>query len=129
MHWTSGVSTIGAEGVYGLTYGYGQFVAVGNGAYGPESSSIAYVLWSTNGVDWTSRNSNGGGLPGTNRLYRVAAGIGADGQNTASPTFVAVGDHGTIMTSSNGLDWVLRGSGTTPPGVRLELLSANQPTP
>ena len=68
-----------------ITYGNGQFVAVGYpGA----------ILTSVDGVNWVQRQSGT-----TNALTGLAF---ANGQ------FVVVGKRRTILTSSNGVDWVER---------------------
>jgi photosystem II stability/assembly factor-like uncharacterized protein len=78
---------------YGLTYGNGAFVAVGD--YGT-------ILTSTDGVAWTPRTSGD-----SHHLY--GAGFGNN-------TFVAVGTIGTILTSSNnGVNWTVRNSGQAHP--------------
>jgi len=76
----------------GVTYGKGQFVAVGQAPF-PGSGTI---LTSPDGVNWTSRDS---GTP--NPLAAVAYGNGL---------FVAVGSGelvvgGTILTSPDGVTW------------------------
>ena len=65
-----------SDPLYGVTYGGGQFVAVG------EDGTI---LTSPNGVHWTPQNSRT-----SNWLYGVTYG---------NNTFVVVGDAGTILTS------------------------------
>jgi len=75
-------------GLYGVVYGNGTFVAVGD--YG-------IVVTSPDGVTWTERNS------GTNSdFYAVAYGNG---------TFVAVGPdwlNAVMFTSSDGVVWTVR---------------------
>jgi hypothetical protein len=83
---TSGTS----NDLYGVTYGNGLFVAVG------EEGTI---LTSRDGVNWTPRAS------GTdNSLEGVTYGNGL---------FVAVGEEGTILTSRDGVNWTERISGTS----------------
>ncbi len=103
INWTNGLSTIGIEHIHGIAYGYGLFVAVGNGEHG-----AGYILTCSNGLDWTSQN-----VPTTNTLFGIAPAIGANNNGWADNLFVAVGDRGAIITSTNGVDWALRNSGTT----------------
>ncbi len=69
-----------ASWLYGVTYGTGLFVAVGNGA----------ITTSVDGAIWKSQKS-----PAENWLSGVTYGNGL---------FVAVGRH-TILTSSDGMAW------------------------
>jgi hypothetical protein len=71
---------------YGITYGNGTFVTVGD--YGT-------IITSTDGVAWSSPIQTGY----TNHLYGVGFGNG---------TFLAVGTLGTILTSTDGATWVNR---------------------
>jgi|GEM_PF-2038184 len=73
-----------------ITYGNGQFIAVGE-------SGI--ILSSPDGEKWTARASTI-----TNNLNGILYGNGR---------FVAVGDLGAIVNSEDGLNWVSVGSGTT----------------
>ena len=75
-----------AGSLYGVAYGDGRFVAVGEGGT---------VLTSSNGLDWTQRQS------GTDqRLNAIAYGDGF---------FVAVGNEGFVGVSSDGIEWVSPG--------------------
>ena len=56
------------------------------------------IYSSTNGIDWTLRNSQ------TEVLYEFAS---------SSNIVVAVGNNGTILTSPDGVTWTARTSGTT----------------
>jgi len=73
--WTPRTSNTNQH-LYGVTYGNGTFVAVGEGGT---------ILTSQNGQNWTPRESGT-----TQPLYGVTYGNG---------TFVAVGKNGTILTS------------------------------
>jgi hypothetical protein len=80
------------EWLYGVTYGNGLFVAVGD---------FGAILTSQDGVNWT------GQVSGTSaELTGVAYGNG---------TFVAVGGGGTILTSQDGMSWTRQTSGTSNP--------------
>jgi hypothetical protein len=92
--WTNR-DTIGTEHLYGLTFADGHFVAVGYGALQP-----IYIISSTDGIHWSSPQS----YPTRETLFAVAYGNGL---------YVAVGDQGTILTSSDLATWTLRSSGTT----------------
>lgn len=65
-----------------------QFIAVGNG-----------VLSSSDGITWTSRNSNS-----TKTLYNI---IWGDNR------YLSVGESGAIITSTDGINWTSLNSGTT----------------
>jgi hypothetical protein len=71
---------------YGMTYGNGTFVTVGN---------FGTIITSTDGVAWSSPIETGS----TNHLLGVGFGNG---------TFLAVGTNGTILTSADGTTWVDR---------------------
>lgn len=77
---------------YGLSYGNGMFVAVGD---------FGTVLTSTDGVAWITRTS---GV--TNHLYGVGFG---------NSIFVAVGTLGKILTSPDGATWTVRSNGQAHP--------------
>ncbi len=103
INWTSRTSPTNAL-FRGVAYGNGIYLACGdNGA----------MVRSTNGITWSVVNT------GTN-LSLQGVGYGAEflhsgGTNEAtadSPLFVAVGANGLLMTSSNGLAWTKRTSGT-----------------
>ena len=89
----------------GIAYGNGAYVACGDGGA---------IVRSTNGVDWASVAS------GTN-LSLQGVGYGADFANAGdtngvpaeSAQFVVVGANGHILTSTNGVEWTRRTSGTT----------------
>ena len=76
--------------LYGVTYGNGLFVTVG------QSGTI---LTSPDGTSWTERTSGT-----SNKLYGVTYGNGL---------FVTVGYSGTILTSPDGNSWTERTSGTS----------------
>jgi uncharacterized repeat protein (TIGR01451 family) len=86
---TIGVLASG-ENLYGITYGQGRFVAVGN---------KGVIVTSTNLVNWSQ------GTSGTEQPLEAVA----FGNNT----FVAVGSGATILTSANGTSWVARNAGNT----------------
>jgi len=84
-----------ANNLHAVTYGNGQFVAVGD---------TGTIMTSTDGVTWVQRQS-GTSYP----LYGIAYGNGQ---------FVAVasaytGAPGTIVSSADGVNWVQQQSGTT----------------
>jgi hypothetical protein len=95
--WTERVNpAAAARDILGMTYGGGQFVAVGVGWF---QLPVPVILTSPNGVTWTERAAP----PGTRSLFAVAYGNGL---------YVAVGNGGHIITSSNGIAWTARTSGT-----------------
>ena len=103
---TSGTS----NGLYGVTYGTSTFVAVGH---------YETILTSSDGTTWTSRTSgrtNSSGLS-----YKNSSGWTytdyLEGITYGNSIFVTVGrgedGSGTILTSSDGITWTSRTSGTT----------------
>jgi len=114
------------EPLFGVTYGNGLFVAVGDGGI---------LITSPNGVNWTGQRSGTHntllGVTYGNGLFVAVGGggiilISSDGVNWREANsatendlfkvtygnglFVAVGEFGTIVTSSDGLNWIYRGS-------------------
>lgn len=91
----------GTQGVFGVAYGNGKFVAVGGASecflFFCSYRSVAYASDST--VTWTQSN------PGPSfYLSDLAFGNGI---------FVGVGDGGTIVTSPDGMSWTPQISGST----------------
>lgn len=88
--------------LHGVAFGNGVFVAVG------ESGTI---LTSPDGIAWTARAS---GITDPHiPLFGVTFGGGTlVSALTSGATFVAVGDEGTILTSSDGIAWKTQISGT-----------------
>jgi hypothetical protein len=138
INWsTNGINVAGAPnaidlGLQGVTYGDGQFVAVGSERDG------GVILTSTDGISWLGQSAGG-----TNGLWAVAYGNGlfvtiSDGTvSLTSPdgmvwtehefnwwnefgaelaygngVFVALADDGVILTSTDGADWATNSSGT-----------------
>jgi len=87
-HWRNPLPT--GNPLFGVTYGKGTFVAVGD---------VGTILTSPDGVTWTERSS---GMD--DYLTAIAYGEG---------TFVAAGLFGTILTSPDGVTWTQRFPGTT----------------
>jgi hypothetical protein len=75
--------------LYGVAFGNGTFVAVGDNGI---------ILTSSDGTDWTPRNSE--------------TQVALNGVTYGNGAFVAVGGNGVVLTSSNGIDWTLGNSGT-----------------
>jgi hypothetical protein len=86
--WASRDSGITAD-LFGITYGHGLFVAVGD---------LGTILTSSDGVTWTNHS-----IDSSNAFHGVTYGNGA---------FVAVGKLGLILTSPDGVIWTSRASGT-----------------
>ena len=93
---------------YGMTFGNGTFVVVGNGSGG----SAATVMTSTDGISWTAKTLDqlGLGIPFVS-WYDVTYGNGQ---------FVAVGSQGRVMSSPDGATWTLR---STPSTISLEAVT------
>ncbi len=87
----------------GVAYGNGTYVVCGSNS----------IVRSTNGTTWS--------LVAVTNISLQGVGFGMDfvnsgdtnGVQTESPLFVVVGEGGTILTSSNGLSWTPRISGTS----------------
>jgi hypothetical protein len=95
--WTQRTSGFGSNGVYGITFGNGIFVAVGD---------AGTITTSTDGITWTARTSN----------------MGANAINTvvyANSLFVAVGggggttNTGGITYSTDGITWTRKSQSIT----------------
>lgn len=97
--WTTASSATG-QNLWGVTYGGGQFVAVGENAT---------ILTSIDGTAWTARS--------TGATWLLAVAYSAELQR-----YVAIGDQGTVLTSSDAVTWTARTSGTTQ---RLNGIAAN----
>lgn len=87
LAWQPSASGVTVD-LHGVTYGNGQFVAVGD---------RGTILTSPDGLVWTSRNSTV-----TNSLRGVVWG---------SNVCVAVGFEGTVVRSTNGIAWARQTSG------------------
>ncbi len=75
------------QSLWGICYGGGQFVAVGDGGT---------ILTSPNGTTWTKQNS-------TTTLWLLGVAYSAD-----LKLYAAVGDQGLILTSPDGVTWTTR---------------------
>src|SRR5439155_1650028 len=100
VNWLSQV--LGAQPytrINAVTYGNGQFVAVGAG-YSPDllEAGRAIILTSTDGTNWVQHQS--------------AATTGLHAVTYASGQFVTAGSRGGILTSLDGVTWVKRPSAT-----------------
>jgi hypothetical protein len=105
VNWVSQVlGTLPYTGLNAVTYGNGQFVAVGAG-YEPDlqEAFTAIILTSTDGTNWVERQST------TNNGLHDA---GLHSVTYASGQFVTVGRRGDILTSHDGTTWVQRPSPT-----------------
>ena len=88
-YWHSRNPSPTGNNLYGVTYGNGTFVAVGD---------LGTILTSPDGMAWDPEFS------GTSAAVEWVT--------YASSTFVAVGENGTILTSPDGVAWTPRDSGT-----------------
>src|SRR6266850_4866559 len=102
INWTNGIGTTGLQRVFGFTHANNLFVGVGRGTRSDNSFS-SYVVTSRNAIDWDYPF-----LPTTNTLLTNTLLAVTHGTNL----FVAVGETGTIITSTDGTTWTVRNSGT-----------------
>jgi hypothetical protein len=113
INWTGSASNAGINGyVYKVAYGQdgsgnGLWVAAGSGYTNPISNSIAT---STDGITWTSRNTN------SNFPFNSNGNFGCRGVAYGNGLWVAVGigtnamGANSIATSTNGITWTSRNS-------------------
>lgn len=91
---------------FGTAYGQGAFIIVGGVVQGFDYWEYAKVIFSSfDGLNWrTSSNSGYSGGLNSDMLH---------GATYGNNNFVAVGSNGTILSSSGGVHWTARASGTT----------------
>ncbi|MBB1125684.1 DUF1566 domain-containing protein [Thiospirillum jenense] len=131
-NWQPVASIPGHNQLYAITYGNGQFVAVGG------LGAMTVILTSADGSHWTPRYGVGEGLILSviwtgNQFVAVdengivltsADGVNWTGQTTGTTDalndvvwngnqFAAVGVNGVILTSPDGVNWTARTSGTS----------------
>jgi hypothetical protein len=99
VNWANGLSTTAAETIFSLV---GSHLAVGR----DQSANRTYVLYSGNAY-WETNE-----VPTTNALFAISWHKERHGHILASVPFVAVGERGTIVRSTNGVDWTLQASDT-----------------
>jgi hypothetical protein len=92
-NWYPGTNLLARNAFLGVTYGNGQFVAVGQSTL-PEDTGIAEI--SSDGTNWTWTTY----VP-TNFLSDLYDVTFANGK------FVACGSDGSLWTSINGVDWAM----------------------
>jgi hypothetical protein len=85
---------VGGNWLRGVTYGNGQFVAVGEGAY---------IATSADGTNWTRRTPPLSFSDALNWVAWVNTPLSTNG--FATPAYIAAGDSGKAITSSNGITW------------------------
>jgi hypothetical protein len=102
IHWNQSWAGTDEEdwGLSGVAYGNGVWVAVGEKENQRLESPL--LLTSNDGINWVQHDTS----QQDNRLSSVRSIAYQNGQ------FVAVGDQGTILTSADATNWVLRQSGT-----------------
>jgi hypothetical protein len=99
--WTP-ASAAGTQDLRGMTYSGVNYVAVGNGGA---------ILTSPNAATWTSVTS-----PTTQTLNGALyfpTYVTANGVTTTTTNYLAVGDAGTILTSTDSATWTAKTSGST----------------
>ncbi|MBC7919302.1 MAG: hypothetical protein H7Y28_15985 [Rhodoferax sp.] len=97
--WTAG-TTISTQDFRGLAYG-GSYIAVGTGGA---------IASSADATTWTNVTS-----PSTQSLNGVAyfpSNVTTDGITTATANYIAVGDAGTVLTTTGTAAWTSKTSGT-----------------
>ncbi|NCA82235.1 MAG: hypothetical protein EOM72_05765 [Opitutae bacterium] len=87
----------------GVAYGNGTYVACGSNS----------IVRSTDGATWTLVAVTNISLQGVGYGMDFVNSGDTNGVPTESPLFVVVGEGGAILTSTNGLSWTPRASGTT----------------
>ncbi len=96
-HWKNPIPQ--GNALHGVSYGSNKFVAVGD--YGT-------ILTSTDlGINWNNRTALNSGSAGTRENLRSLAFGNISGSGVVAPGFVAVGDNGTILKSTDGNSWAL----------------------
>lgn len=96
-HWKNPIPQ--GNALRGVTFGSNKFVAVGD--YGT-------ILTSTDlGINWNNRTALNSGSAGTRDNLRAITFGNIGGSGVAAPGFVAVGDNGTILKSTDGSSWTL----------------------
>ena len=90
LRWTRRIAA-DRSNLYGIAYGRGLFVAVGD---------QDTILISSDAVSWKRRDSR------TSDILFAGVAYGAG-------TFVVVGDSGMILTSADGVQWANRNSGAS----------------
>jgi hypothetical protein len=90
LTWTTSSLPAGSGSVFGLAYGAGRFVAVGE---------LGLIYTSSDAVNWTAAPT---GISSTLRAVTFADGL-----------FVATGDAGRVLTSPDGQTWANRSIAST----------------
>jgi hypothetical protein len=103
INWTNGFSATGQ--IYGILPSFPN-LAIGHS----DADNTSFIL-SFNPYPPFTFTSNA--LPTTNALFAIASTVVPTGRTLSNAFFVAVGGQGTIITSTDGINWVLRNSGTT----------------
>lgn len=88
--WAQATSPFATTNAYTVSYGNGLYVAGG---------SAGKLATSTDGLNWTLRNSGFGASAILGSTYVASSG-----------TYVIVGGSGKLATSSDGITWILRSS-------------------
>src|SRR5439155_5754464 len=97
-NWTNVLSTAAATQLFGAAYYYthGYQVVAWDAV---AKTSLLYSSW--NVFDLSSVAA-----PTTNALFAIATSASPTGQTFPAALYVAVGDRGTIIVSSDGTNWV-----------------------
>ncbi|OQC59168.1 MAG: putative sporulation-specific glycosylase YdhD [Verrucomicrobia bacterium ADurb.Bin018] len=104
LNWVSRTSPTNAL-FRGVAYGNGIYVACGDGGA---------IIRSTNGITWSSVTSGvSDSLQGVGYGAEFISTGDTNNPTAPSPLFVVSGANGTILTSTNGVAWTKRTSGTT----------------
>jgi hypothetical protein len=103
INWTNGFSATGQ--IHAILPSF-PTLAIGHS----DADNTSFILAFTPYPGFTVTSN---ALPTTNVLLAIASTILPTGRTLPGAFFVAVGEHGTIITSTNGTNWVLRNSGST----------------
>lgn len=102
VNWSAGSQSATTQRLNNVAYGHGKFVAVGE---------AGTVLTSSDGANWTaSPSGTTAWLRGL--AYGQASEIAPDGL-FGTPAWIATGQAGTLLTSSDAVTWRSIDSGTT----------------
>lgn len=101
LTWSLATDFAGNVGLKGVTYGNGQWVAVGTDYIWSPVGWAGVIYTSTDAVTWTRR------------YIDTAVSTSLNGISYGNGLWVAAGDNGKVLSSTDGITWTPRTSGTT----------------